>query len=119
MTNLELAILGLKQALETPRRHRVWRWLVRNRLGAVKDVLAADSSREGEAWLAAREMSLARDRTSLLGRIAMLGPQVLDEPDIEGVRGELQRLVHDLERYRQRLNDLVYDAVSLELGGSE
>jgi hypothetical protein len=119
LTNLELAILGLKQALETPRRHRVWRWLVRNRLAAVRDVLATESSREGEAWLAARELSLARDRTSLLERIEALGRSVLDEPDIEGVRGQLQRFVHDLERYRQRLNDLVYDAVSLELGGSE
>lgn len=119
MTTLELAILGLEQALETPRRHRVWRWLVRNRLAGVKDVLGSEGSRGGEAWLAAREMSLARDRTALLGRIATLGRQVLDAPDIDVVRTDLHRLVHDLERYRQRLNDLVYDAVSLELGGSE
>jgi len=119
MTTLELAILGLEQALETPRRHRVWRWLVRNRLAGVTDALAADAARDGDAWLAAREMSLARDRTALLGRIAALGRQVLDVPDIDVVREDLQRLVHDLERYRQRLNDLVYDAVSLELGGSE
>jgi hypothetical protein len=119
MTDLELAILGLEHALETPRRHRVWRRLVRNRLAGVRDVLAAESSRGGEAWLAAREMSLTRDRMALLTRIAALGPQVLDAPDVEIVRVDLQRLVHDLERYRQRLNDLVYDAVSLELGGSE
>jgi hypothetical protein len=35
------------------------------------------------------------------------------------VRADLVRLVSALERYRQRLNDLVYDSVSLELGGSE
>ena len=119
MTNLELAILGLQQALETPRRHRAWRWLVRNRLAGVRDALTGESSRGGDAWLAAREMSLHRDRNLLLGRLAVLGPQVLDAPDVEGVRTDLRRLVHDLERYRQRLNDLVYDAVSLELGGSE
>ena len=33
--------------------------------------------------------------------------------------GDLRRLVSDLERHRQRLNDLVYDSVTLELGGSE
>jgi hypothetical protein len=119
MTTLELAILGLEQALETPRRHRVWRGLVRNRLAGVTEVLAAEASRGGDAWLAAREMSLARERTALLGRIATLGRQVLDVLDIDAVHEDLQRLVHDLERYRQRLNDLVYDAVSLELGGSE
>jgi hypothetical protein len=64
-------------------------------------------------------MSLHRDRNVLLRRLAVLGPQVLEAADIDVVRTDLQRLVHDLERYRQRLNDLVYDAVSLELGGSE
>ena len=49
----------------------------------------------------------------------MLGPEVLEVPDVETVRGELLRLVVDLERHRQHLNDLVYDSVSLELGGSE
>jgi membrane protein required for beta-lactamase induction len=119
MTSLELAILGLQQALETPRRHHMWRWLVRNRLAGVRDALAGDSARGGEAWLAARELSLHRDRSALLGRLAVIGPQVLETPDVEVVRSDLQRLVHDLERYRQRVNDLVYDAVSLELGGSE
>jgi hypothetical protein len=119
LTELELAILGLQQAIETPRRHHVWRWLVRNRLAGLKEALAGEPSRGGDAWLAAREMSLHRDRNVLLRRLALLGPQVLEAADTEGVRADLQRLVHDLERYRQRLNDLVYDAVSLELGGSE
>ena len=44
---------------------------------------------------------------------------MLDAPDVETVRGDLKRLVADLERHRQHLNDLVYDSVSLELGGSE
>jgi hypothetical protein len=119
MTNLEHAILGLEQALETPRRHHVWRWLVRNRLAGVKEALSGEASRGGDAWLAARELSLHRDRNAMLRRVAALGPQVLETPDVEVVLADLRRLVHDLERYRQRLNDLVYDAVSLELGGSE
>ena len=65
--------------------------------------------------------ALAGDVHDLHGlrRIGELGPQVLDAPDVETIRGDLQRLVADLERHRQHLNDLVYDSVSLELGGSE
>ena len=119
MTGLEHAILGLRQALDSPRRHHVWRWLVRHRMAGVRDALAVEGSRGGDAWLAAREQTLHRERTALLRRLTALGPRVLDAPDVEGVRGELLRLVADLERHRQRLNDLVYDSVTLELGGSE
>lgn len=119
MAGLEHAILGLRQALESPRRHHMWRWLVRHRLAAVKDALTSERTPGREAWLAAREMSLQRERVSLLARVSSLGPQVLDAADVEPVRRELLRLVADLEHHRQRLNDLVYDAVSLELGGSE
>jgi hypothetical protein len=119
MTGLEHAILGLRQALDAPRRHHVWRWLVRHRMAGVKEALSADRLRGGDAWLAARELSLQRERAGLLRRLTELGPQVLEVPDVETVRGDLHRLVNDLERHRQHLNDLVYDSVSLELGGSE
>jgi hypothetical protein len=119
MTGLEHAILGLRQALDSPRRHHVWRWLVRHRMAGVRDALAVEGSRGGDAWLAAREQTLHRERSVLLRRLAALGPRVLDAPDVEGVRAELLRLVGDLERHRQHLNDLVYDSVTLELGGSE
>jgi hypothetical protein len=119
MTSLESAIQGLKQALDTPRRHHMWRWLVRHRMSAVKDALSPEGARGGDAWLAGREASLHRERTALLQRLADLGPAVLESSDVEAVRAELARLVAALERYRQHLNDLVYDSVSLELGGSE
>lgn len=119
MTGLEHAILGLQQALDAPRRHHVWRWLVRNRMAAVRDALTRELDREGDAWLASREQMLRQDRDVLLRRLASLGPQVLDAPDVEPVLVDLRRLVTDLEHHRQRLNDLVYDSVSLELGGSE
>lgn len=119
MTGLESAIQGLQQALEAPRRHHMWRWLVRHRMSAVKDALAPAGPRGGDAWLASRELSLHRERDGLVQRLADLGPQVLESPDVEGVREELTKLVGSLERYRQHLNDLVYDSVSLELGGSE
>lgn len=119
MTRLEHAILGLRHALEARRRHRVWRWLVRNRMAAVRDALTAETTRDGDAWLAAREVALDRERDTLVRRLSVLAPQVLEAPDVEGVRHELGRLVVDLEHHRQRLSDLVYDSVSLELGGSE
>jgi hypothetical protein len=119
MTGLESAIQGLKQALDSPRRQHMWRWLVRHRMSAVKEALAPETSRGGDAWLAGRELQLHRERAALLQRLTDLGPAVLESPDTEGVRNELTKLVTSLERYRQRLNDLVYDSVSLELGGSE
>jgi len=119
MTGLEHSILGLKQALNAPRRHHMWRWLVRHRMAGVKDALTAQGACDPDGWLAPRELSLQRECQALLGRLTALGPQVLTAPDIEPVRHELLRLVSDLEHHRQRINDLVYDSVSLELGGSE
>ncbi|HET8716819.1 MAG TPA: hypothetical protein VFM50_03630 [Nocardioidaceae bacterium] len=119
MTGLERAIIGLRQALDSPRRHHMWRWLVRHRMAGVKEALTLEQARESEAWLAARQLTLARERDEFVRRLAALGPQVLEAPDVEPVRRDLLRLVHDLERHRQRLNDLAYDTVALELGGSE
>lgn len=119
MTGLEIAIQGLQQALESPHRHHTWRWLVRNRLSSVKEALAAERSRGGDAWLAARELVLHRERNHLMRQLASMGPAVLEAEDIDGVTRDLHRLLSALEHYRQRLNDLVYDSVSLELGGSE
>jgi hypothetical protein len=119
LTGLEHAILGLQQALDAPRRHYVWRRLVRHRMAAVHSALTREVARESDAWLAAREQTVRRERDVLVRRLTTLGASVLDAADVEPVRAHLQRLVTDLEHHRQRLNDLVYDSVSLELGGSE
>lgn len=119
MTALERALKGLQEAIDTPRRHHMWRWLVRHRMAGVKDALAVEQSHGGDAWLAAREIALHKDRDTLLRRLSELGPQVLEAPDVEPVRRDLRRLLTDLDHHRQRLNDLVYDTVALELGGSE
>jgi hypothetical protein len=119
MTGLEHAIIGLQHAVDAPRRHLVWRRLVRNRLAGVREALIRELPRENDAWLAAREETLRRERDVLLRRLATLGSLVLEAPDLDTVRRDLQRLVADLEHHLQRLHDLVYDSVSLELGGSE
>ncbi len=119
MTSLDHALIGLQQALDAPRRHHVWRWLVRQRMDGVRDALLAELARDGDLTWAAREGRLDQERTALVRRLAELGPRVSAAPDVEGVRGELHRLLTDAERHRQRVNDLVYDSVSLELGGSD
>jgi hypothetical protein len=119
MTSLEHALTALQQALDAPRRHSVWRWLVKQRVSALEAALSGELSRDSGSGLAAREQSLERERAVLLRRLAELGAQVLDAPDVEQVRNGLRRLIGDVERHRRRLNDLVYDSVSMELGGSE
>ena len=106
MTGLEHALLGLRHALDAPRRHLVWRRLVRNRMAGVREALAREEARDGDAWLAAREAGLQRDRDTLVRHL-------------EVVRRDVSRLRADIEHHHQRLNDLVYDSVSLEIGGSE
>jgi hypothetical protein len=117
------AMQGLQQALEAPRRPGVplgnWRWGVRQRMADIRDALVAETAHGGEGWLAAREIGLLRERNTLLGRLSTLGPQVLENPDVDEVRTDLHRLLVDVSHHVQRVNDLAYDEVELELGGSE
>lgn len=119
MAGLDQAIFGLEQALDRPRRHQTWRWLVSHRVARVHDALARENARATDAWLAPRQSMLARERDALIRKLDRVSGLVLDSPDVDAVRSELKRVVSDLQRHRQRLNDLVYDTVSLELGGSE
>ncbi|HEY0773067.1 MAG TPA: hypothetical protein VGD51_03210 [Nocardioidaceae bacterium] len=119
MAGLDRAIVGLEQALDRPLRHQMWRWLVGHRVSSVHDALVSEQGRATDAWLAPRQTSLAREREVLLHKLNRLRGQVADSPDVEPVHSELKRLVSELERHRQKLNDLVYDGVALELGGSE
>jgi hypothetical protein len=126
-TGMAAAMQGLQQALATPRRPGAspqasldaWRWTVRRRLVDLRDALEAETGRPGEGWLAARETGALRERAALLGRLSRLGPRVLESPDLEAVDADLQRLLVDTARLLQRLHDLAYDEVELELGGSE
>jgi hypothetical protein len=122
-SGMSTALHGLQEALDAPRQSAAalgsWRWTVRQRMAAVRDVLVAEAVTPGEGSLAAREGTMLRERTALLNRLSTLGPQVPESPRVEQVRGELQRLVVAIGRHWQRLHDLAYDEVELELGGSE
>lgn len=119
MAGLSSALMGLEQALDRPPRHQMWRWLVKHRLTTVLDALAGENDRALEAWLAARHSLLEREREMLLLKLDRFAAQVTDAPDAEALRRDLRRLLAELKSHRQRLNDLLYDTVSLELGGSE
>jgi hypothetical protein len=119
MPPLESAIKELRQILAADPSVPTWRWNLRRRLSEVRDALAAPAPQHPEAWLAARDRLSTRDRVQLQARVTALAAGVLERLDTETIVGEVRRLVSDLERHVQRLHDLVYDSVSLELGGSE
>jgi hypothetical protein len=121
-TGIAGALRGLDQALDAPHQPDVslgnWRWAVRQHLTGLHDALVSDNEQPEDGWLAARGGTVLRERNLLVHRLAALG-HALDSPEIEVVRGELKRLIADVAHYLQRLHDLAYDAVELELGGSE
>jgi hypothetical protein len=122
-TGLPAALQGLTQVLDALRRPGVssgqWRWRVRQQLTVVRDALIAETGSGSGGWTAAREGGVLRERNALLARIAALGPQVLEHPDPDAVRLEVQRLLLAVGRHAQRLSDLAYDEVELELGGED
>lgn len=123
MRTTALALQELHAALEVPPqpgpRLGTWRWSVRQRMAGVRDVLIAETAHHEDEWLVARGGSVLRERNALLGRLSAMGPQVLESDSIDDVRSDLQRLLCDIRHHVQRLHDLAYDEVELELGGSE
>ncbi|WP_205471782.1 hypothetical protein [Nocardioides sp. SYSU D00038] len=120
---LAAAMAGLDAALDAPRRPGIplgnWRWEVRRRMAGVRDALASEASGTDDGWLAARGGTAFRERNQLLERLTTLGQRVLETPDVEATRIELKRLLADIGHHLQRLHDLAYDEVEIELGGSE
>ena len=55
----------------------------------------------------------------LHARVSALAAVILEKLEPDAIDREVARLVGDLEHYVQKVHDLVYDSVSLELGGSE
>ena len=119
MPPLETAISELRQILAEDATAPDWRWQVRRQLFEVKEALSQPQGVQPEAWLAARAQLSNRDRAQLHARVQAVSTGVLDKLDAATVRGQVKRLLSDLEHHLQRVHDLVYDSVSLELGGSE
>jgi hypothetical protein len=96
-----------------------WRWTVRRRLVPVRDRLRGEIPSRREAWLSARHARALHERDELLGRLDHLSARVLVAPDVDEVAAQLSRLLVDIDHHAQRVHDLAYDDVELEIGGSE
>lgn len=116
---LETAIADLRTTLNGSRTTTSWRVTMRQGLTSVREALSDERFSSWDGWLAARSGTSDRERQQLLARITALGGGILDRLDTERVASEVRRLLNDVEHYRQRMNDLVYDSVSMEIGGSE
>jgi hypothetical protein len=120
MQRFEHAIDSLEQALHSPPRlQQSWGHIVRQRTEQVADALTAESPVAVESWLVARVGHLDRERNRLLTRLSVLGSTLADTTDLDQVRDSLCRLMRDVRHHHQRVNDLAYDALALDVGGSE
>ena len=113
---LEQAIIDLESAVESSATAAATETTIRERLQRVRAMMAEPlKSRDG--WLVARAEHADRDRCALLERISSMTKRISESALTSGTLTELRRLAHDLTRYQQRVHDLDYDAVELELGG--
>lgn len=96
-----------------------WRWSVRRLLVPVRDRLLREHPVRREAWLSARATRTLRERDELITRLNGLAAQVLVAPDLDDLADQLSRLLADIARHHQRVDDLAWDDVELEIGGSE
>jgi hypothetical protein len=96
-----------------------WRWSVRRHLVPVRDRLLREHPDRRETWLSARTARTLRERDELITRLNALASQVLVTDDVDDLADRLSRLLADIARHHQRVQDLAYDDVELEIGGSE
>ena len=120
MQRFENAVDGLEQALQSPPRlQQSWGHIVRHRASQLAEALTAESTVAVDSWLSARAGQLERERNRLLTRLSVLGTLLSESTDIDKARDGLCRLVRDVRHHHQRMNDLTYDALALDVGGSD
>ena len=100
-------------------RDGAWRWDVHRALTGVRDDLYGEQPRVREQWLTARGRRVADERDRLLLRVSAAGTAALHAEDLAELDSDLRRLETDLSHHVQRLTDLAWDDVELEIGGSE
>ena len=116
---LDQALERFTTTLALPLHDAAWTVAIRQQLATLTDAVARESSLASEAWLQGRAATLDRQRRQLLGRLMALGPLVLGHPGTELALRELRRVATDLDHYRPRLHDFVYDGGAMEVGGEE
>lgn len=95
-----------------------WRWSARQELSRLRELLTEVPIAVG-SHLEARVRATGSERRALIERIATIGPAVISSTDTDDVVADVRRLVGDVLHHVQRVNDLTWDSVELELGGSE
>lgn len=116
----EAAVKSLHEAPRIPAQlHQSWEASIRQHLEQLTDALVNESTVAMDAWLAARAGRLDRERNRLLARLSVISATLADAADAEALRDALARLVSDVQHHLQRMNDLAYDALAIDLGGSE
>jgi hypothetical protein len=119
MTALSATLEDLLRPAYDRENSGAWRWQVRRQLVPVRDRLLREHPDRREAWLSARATRALRERDELLARLNGLTSQVMTAPDLADLADRLSRLLVDIEHHHQRVHDLAYDDVELEIGGSE
>ena len=115
---LDQAVHTLEQALRFPAQQQ-WRAVVRQQLDGLDRALNAEHTSTSETWLHARARHLHHERNRLRRRLDSLGGSLGEATALEPLHQELIRLMRDIQHHHQRVNDLAYDAVSRDVGGSE
>ena len=118
MQVLDQAVHTFEQALRIPGQ-QPWRAIVRQQLHGLEEALSAEHTATSEAWLHARARHLHHERNRLRRRLDHLRGSLGEASSLEPLRQELVRLLYDIQHHHQRVNDLAYDAVSRDVGGSE
>src|SRR3954467_7020757 len=120
MQRLDQAVDVLEQLVTSPLRlQQSWAVRVREQLAAVCEALSEERTGTSDSWLSARAGHLHRERNRLIARVSVLAGMVSDSTDIEPLRQALLRVAQDVQHHAQRVSDLMYDAVAMEVGGSE
>lgn len=120
MQRLDQAVDVLEQLVTSPLRlQESWRRTVREQLATICEALYEERTGTSDSWLSARAGHLHRERNRLIARISVLAGMVAESADVEPLRQSLLRIAQDVQHHAQRVSDLVYDAVAMEVGGSE
>ena len=119
MRDLEQAVERLEQVLSASTAHGPWPQRVRHQLSGLEEVLATSAQHHGDPATEARAGHLDRERSELRHRAHRLAGLLEAPVEVEPLRSQLFRLATDLSHHAQRVNDLAYDRVSMEVGGSE
>ena len=115
---LDQAVHTLEQALRLPSQQS-WQAVVRQQLEGLDRALTLEHTSTSEAWLHARARHLHHERNRLRRRLEGLGASLVEATSVEVLRHDLVRLLQDIQHHHQRVNDLAYDAVARDVGGSE